>query len=113
MREQDRVHTFPRQRAGAAAARQPFPPSADDFVPEAAKAFPVAGQTVVAAMATDGMGEMLALIGQWQVPMALAPVEHGFHRAGEPVLGRHLSNNVEALPRSTPYVGEAEKVEGP
>ena len=102
MREQDRVHTFPRQRVGAADARQPFAPSADDFGPEAAKAFPVAGQAVVAAMAPDGVGKMLALIGQGQVPMALAPVEHGFHRAGEPFLGRYLANNVEALPRATP-----------
>ena len=113
MRERDRVHTVPRRRAEVAAARQPFPPSADDFVPEASRVFPVAGQVAVAAVVSDGVGVTLALIGQWQVPVALAPVEHELRGAGEPVLGRSLSSNIEALPRSIPHVGEAENVEGP
>ena len=113
MRERGRVHPVPHRRAEVAAARQPFPPSADDFVPEVSKVVPVAGQAVVAEVAPDGVDDTLALIGRWQVLVALAPVVHGLHGAGESVFGRSLSSNIEALSRSIPHMGEAENVEGP
>ena len=46
-----------------------------------------------------------------QVPISLAPVVYRFQRAGETAFRRDLANDVLALHRPPPDVGEAEEVE--
>ena len=62
-------------------------------------------------MAPDHLGKVLLLHRDRQVPVSLAPVVHRFERTGEAAFRRDLTNNVLALHRPPPDVGEAEEVE--
>ena len=61
--------------------------------------------------APDHLGKVIPLRRDRQVPVSLAPVVHRFQRAGEAALRRDLANDVLALHRPPPDVGEAEEVE--
>ena len=73
--------------------------------------FAVPRQTITCAVASDYLSEVLPLSLDWKVSVSLAPVVRRFQRAGEVAFRRDLTNDVLALSRPPPDVGEAEEVE--
>ena len=73
--------------------------------------FTVPRQPIVCAVASDRPNKVVVLRLDWQVPVSLAPFVHRFQRPGETAFRRDLANNVLALQRPPPDVGEAEEVE--
>ena len=51
------------------------------------------------------------LIAEGPVAVFPAPVIYRGHRTGKAAFGRHLPDHVLAVPRPSPYMGQAEKVE--
>ena len=108
---EDICHPVPVQAPEAAAACKPLPPDADDLVAEPSETFAVPRQTILCAVTSDHLGEVIPLSLDRQVPVSLAPVVHRFQRAGEAAFRRDLTNDVLALHRPPSDVGEAEEVE--
>src|SRR3954447_4482746 len=70
----------------------------------------VAGDTVVAIVATQHRGEVSMLLADRLMPIALTPLGHCRQGAGEPSLCRHLPHHVLALQRPAPQVSKAKEV---
>ena len=63
-------------------------------------------------MPPDHPRQVGVLFAERPVQVAPAPFRHGGERARVTVFRRYLPDDVLALPRLSPHVGEAEEVEG-
>src|SRR5215218_6648477 len=71
----------------------------------------VAGDAVVAVMATQHRRQMLVLLSDRLMPVTLTPLADRRQGAGKPALCRHLPHHVLAVPGFSPHVGKAQEVE--
>ncbi len=62
-------------------------------------------------MPPDHLRQMGMLLPERAVQVSPAPFSHGGQRACVTILRRYLADDVLALPRLAPHVGEAEEVE--
>src|SRR4051812_48730923 len=72
----------------------------------------VAGDAVIAVVASQHRRQMGVLVANRLVPVTLAPGVHRRQGSGEPTLCRHLPHHVLGLPGPSPYVSKAQEVEG-
>src|SRR5215212_3068040 len=71
----------------------------------------VAGDAVIAVVASQHRRQVGVLVANRLVPVTLAPRVHRRQGSGEPALCRDLSHHVLGLPGPAPYVGKAQEVE--
>ena len=105
------VEACPTEHVLTITPREPFPPYPGNLVSEPTQSSTVAADAVVGEVAPHQQRQMTVLVADGPVPAVPTPVVHCGHSAGDAALGRDLPNHVLSVPRPSPDMGEAEKVE--
>jgi hypothetical protein len=103
------VETCPLEHVLTIPPRESFPSYPGNFVSEPTQPSTVAANAVVGEVALHQRRQTAVLVANRPVPVVPTPVVHCGHSADKAALGRDLPNHV--LPRPSPDMGKAEKVE--
>jgi hypothetical protein len=103
----------PSHRPLAVAAVKPLTPATSDFTVETGQSGPIPSDTVVRAVTAYLLIQFLLLEPDWLMPMESAPCRNAPHCTAESFGSCLAFDNPLAFARSTPVMGETEKVKCP